>query len=433
MKRWSSAQLLRATEFVYASLALFALTQGPVYQIWKYSAEQLTSLPSPSLPFVYFATFLAMQAPAVVLLARRAHGTWFAQRSSQALLALHTWLGLSVLWSTFARHSLPETVALMTTAAFGAYLATSYTPRQLWWIIASAMTLGVALSWFAIMRLWEGAYNFVDSYWIGIYLNRNSLAPVAAMGIIAACGVVLSEWSLLRQKPVFWCVFVATPATMLVVFSAIELRESESQTSPLALLAGVSSVVLWLLLRWVGAKASSLRALKSFAAPITFVVLGVVLLTSLLAVGGFGGVSTEVATLNSRRAFWSLSWSAILEKPWLGWGWMAAWRSPDFYNYGLWVPEWDTVWSHNGYHDILLGGGAVAGVLFVLSLWFGSVNLRGKSLNLALPNVMLTAFVLSAATQESFFIGSHFLWALLVAALFGHQSKRKSVDKQDAS
>jgi O-antigen ligase len=184
-------------------------------------------------------------------------------------------------------------------------------------------------------------------------------------------------------------------------------------------------------IRWVCSSISSLRILKSFAIPITFAVLGLLLFVSLRIVGGFGGVSTEVATLNSRRAFWSLSWSAILEKPWLGWGWMAAWRSPDFYNFGLWIPEWDTVWSHNGYHDILLGGGVVAGAFFVLYVWLGSTDLSGRTSKAALPSVLLAAFVLAAATQESFFIGSHFLWALLVAILFGSASGQLSVDQQD--
>jgi len=433
MKRWSSAQLLRATEFVYATLALFALTQGPVYQIWKYSAERIAALPSPSLPFIYFATFIAVQAPGVVLFARRAQGSWFQWRSNQALIALLAWLGLSVLWSSFARHSLPEFVALTMTTAYGAYLATSFTHRQLWWIIASAMGLGVGMSWFAVMRLWEGAYNFLDGYWIGIYFNRNSLAPVAAVAIIGALGVVVSEWSLLRNRPFFGLSLVIGPAVALVVFSMIELRNSESQTSPLALLAGISAVAIWLLFRWAGSRISLLRPLKTFAASITFVLLGLVLLVSLRAIGGFGGVSAEVATLNSRRAFWSLSWSAILEKPWLGWGWMAAWRSPDFYNFGLWIPEWDTVWSHNGYHDVLLGGGAVAGVLFVLYLWFGSADLRTRSFSAALPSVLIVAFVLAGATQESFFIGSHFLWALLTAALVPQPGARGLVNEQHAS
>ena len=433
MKRWTSAQLLRAAEFAYAVLVLFLLTQGPVYQLWKYSAERMNEMPSPSLPFVYFATFIAAQTPATVLLARRARGVWFEQRSSQALVVLLMWLGLSVFWSSFARHSLPEFMALVMTSVFGAYLAASFSSRQLWWVVASGMALGVGMSWFAVMRLWEGAYNFLDGYWIGIYFNRNSLAPVAAVAIIGALGVITSELPLLSKKPIFTLVFIVGPAIALGVIAAIELHKSESQTSPLALLAGVSSVALWLVVRWIGSSWPPLRVLRSFAAPVTFLVLGVVLFVSLREIGGFGGVSTEVATLNSRRSFWSLSWSAVLEKPWLGWGWMAAWRSPDFYNFGLWIPEWDTVWSHNGYHDILLGGGVFAGLFFVLYLWFGSADMRIRSVSVALPRMLMAAFVLSAATQESFFIGSHFLWALLVATFFVPHKAPASLDQEHSS
>ena len=432
MKRWSSAQVLRATEFTYATFALFALTQGPVYQVWKYSAERITSLPSPSLPFVYFATFIAVQVPGLVLFSRRVQSGWFSRRSNQALVALLFWMGLSVLWSSFARHSLPEFLALTMTATFGAYLATSFSSRQLWWIITTAMGVGVGWSWFAIMRLWEGAYNFLDGYWVGIYFNRNSLAPVAAVAIIAALGLFLSERSFVRQNLFRGLALVVAPGATLIIISSIELWKSESQTSPLALVAGVCCVILWLIVRGLGSRVSWLRGLRAFAAPITFVILGVVLFVSLRAVGGFGGVSTEVATLNSRRAFWSLSWSAILEKPWLGWGWMAAWRSPDFYNFGLWIPEWDTVWSHNGYHDILLGGGVLGGVIFVLYLWFGSFDVRLRSVDDAIPRVLLATFVLAAATQESFFLGSHFLWALLVATLVGLSPGESSVDEEHA-
>ena len=433
MKRWSSQQVLHATEFTYATITLFALTQGPVYQVWKYSADRMAALPSPSLPFVYFATFVLVQAPGAVLFSRRVQREWVSRRSNQVLVALLAWMGLSVLWSSFSRHSLPEFIALTMTVSFGAYLATSFSARQLWWIVATAMGAGVGLSWFAIMRLWNGAYNFLDGYWIGIYFNRNSLAPVAAVAIIAVFALLVSEWNLLRHKPLHGLVLVVAPGVTLLVLSSIELWKSESQTSPLALLAGACSVVLWLGIRGLGSQVSRLRGLRALAAPITFVILGAVLFISLRAVGGFGGVSTEVATLNSRRAFWSLSWSAILENPWFGWGWMAAWRSPDFFNFGLWIPEWDTVWSHNGYHDILLGGGVIAGVLFVLYLWFGSADLRTRSLETTMPCVLVATFVLAAATQESFFIGSHFLLALLVAALMPPPDGQGSVNEQNAS
>jgi O-antigen ligase len=276
------------------------------------------------------------------------------------------------------------------------------------------------------MRLWDGAYNFIDGYWIGIYFNRNSLAPVAAVAIIAAVAVTTLELGVSGRKPLK-VLLVALVSSALIVFSVIEMWKSESQTSPFALAVAAGAVTVWGVLRWFGRKISRLRFLVSFAAPLTMVILGITLFIALREIGRLGGVSTEVATLNSRRAFWSLSWSAFLEKPLLGWGWMAAWRNPDFFGSGFWNPAWDVAWSHNGYLDILLGGGVLAGVLFGLFVWFSAREMSRQSVLTTALSMLFLGFVFSAATQESFFVGSHFLWALMIATLV-----RSSVDKQHA-
>jgi len=54
-------------EFVYAVIALFALAQGPVYRLWSGSAESLVVSAKTSLPHVYFATFVAVQPPALIV------------------------------------------------------------------------------------------------------------------------------------------------------------------------------------------------------------------------------------------------------------------------------------------------------------------------------------------------------------------------------
>ena len=433
MKRWSSAQLLRATEFTYAVLALFALTQGPVYQIWKLSGEQLADLPSPSLPFVYFASFIGIQLPGVFLLVRRARSEWFTYFRVRAFILFLGWMSLTVVWSTFARQSLPEIVALTLSSLFGMYLATSFAPRRIWWVIALAMALGVGLSWFAVMRLWDGAFNFIDGYWVGIYFNRNSLAPVAAVAIIAACGVLAIEFRRIRESLLRGTTLVVAPLVTLAVFASIEIWKSESQTSPFALVAAVLTLAVWLVLRQLSSRFSLFRWLKSWVLLATFVILGVALFVALREIGGFGGVSNEVATLNSRRAFWSLSWSGILDRPWLGWGWMAAWRSPEFFNLGLVVPDWDIVWSHNGYHDVLLGGGVVGGVLFLLYVFASLREMQGGATVDITFRVLMAAFVLTAATQESFFVGSHFMWVLLVAALTNSAESKNLVNKEHTS
>jgi len=135
-------------------------------------------------------------------------------------------------------------------------------------------------------------------------------------------------------------------------------------------------------------------------------------------VGERSDLSGETTTFNSRGPLWSLSWSGFLEKPVHGWGWLAAWRSPSFFEQGKWWAIWDTEWSHNGYHDLLLGGGIVAGIAFLAVVWTGmkAIGAHG-SVREAIPIYLAVAFVLVAATQESFFVGTHFLWAILIAGL----------------
>ena len=79
----------------------------------------------------------------------------------------------------------------------------------------------------------------------------------------------------------------------------------------------------------------------------------------------------------------------------------------------------------------MLGGCVLAGVLFFGVVVFGVRSLdQIANVRIATPRFLVIGFVLAAATQESFFIGSHFLWAMLIAALFAGSATRvdESVD-----
>jgi hypothetical protein len=424
MKRWSSAQMLRSSEFVYATLALFALTQGPVLRLWSQSAVLAGELPNPSIPHVQFSTYVALQLPALALLVRRISSQWLRERANVALFAFIGWLGATVMWSSFARHSLPEFVALTLTTAFGLYLATSFSWKQLWWLIASAMALGVGISWVAIMRLWAGAVNFQEDYWVGIYYNRNSLAPVAATAIIAAVALALNAPK--SSKVAF--VISTLSALALAVFAGIELWRSESQTSPAALAISALACIMWLVLYVVALKVRPLARIGSFASTITLIVTALAVFFALRQEIGVGGVETATTAFNQRSGLWTLSWDGFLRKPWHGWGWMAAWRDPQFLlssSEPTWM-AWGLEWSHSGYHDVLLGGGVPAVVLFAAYLWFASQRIANSDLRTGAAQMLIVVYVLAAATQESFFIGSHFLWALLVTFLSTNHNQRVS-------
>jgi len=107
--------VVHGTEVAYAVIVLLALTQGPVYRLWTESGQYQQFIALPTIGHAYFATFVAVQLPALCLVARRLSATFIAERRGQVLMALLLWLGLSVLWSTLARHSLPEFVSLLLT------------------------------------------------------------------------------------------------------------------------------------------------------------------------------------------------------------------------------------------------------------------------------------------------------------------------------
>lgn len=417
-------RFLEVLEVLYVVVALYCLTQGPVYRLWESSGTVVTTSPQPSLPHVYFATFVAIQLPAVLLCARSWKIGYWRRVMPWLLMMFLVWIGATVLWSTLARQSLPEYTALLCSTAFGLYLGTRFSSRAMWRVVASAMTIGLTLSIYSVWQKWPGSISPTDNYWIGIYFNRNSLAPVAATALIAAVALWIDSWQTSR---VVERVFAAA----LVIMSAIVLWQSQSQTSPFALLVGGVFVLVALLLRAIprnGVFEKRWWTPNGFA--VLLVSTGVYLV--LWAIRGASS-ATEFSTFNSRSGLWSLSWSGIQMKPWQGWGWLAAWHTPDFFDQGTWWNLWRTTWSHNGYHDLLLGGGIPAAILFALFVLSAFHSSDRTSLRHAVPCWMMAAFVLAAATQESFFIGSHFLWVLLIAALISTIRSQQGLVRQDHS
>jgi O-antigen ligase len=199
--------------------------------------------------------------------------------------------------------------------------------------------------------------------------------------------------------------------------------ESESSTALFALLIACGMTLVWLLLQqtsgqWQSILTSSRTLVATFLVSTAIVA---VMLKTIVTSGSFFG---RVETFSERSTIWSLNWSGFLQRPILGWGWMAAWDVPHFRGQGVWwAVSPDNSWAHSGYFDLLLGGGVVALALFVL--WVVASYLRvddrpqnsSRNNNHVLAAVTLSLFVMAMATQESFFVGSHFLWATLVASL----------------
>lgn len=418
----------RTLEYAYAVVTLLLLTQGPVYRLWLESSENLATSPAPTMSHAYFATFVAAQIPAIFLVGRALDTTFLRRTSNVLLITLLVWLGATVSWATLARHSLPEFVALVCTTTFGLYLAMRFPPRTMWWIILTATGTGLGWSLFALVRGWPGASDPTDDYWIGIYFNRNSLAPVAAIVLVSAIAVILTAERHGRQF-----VISVIAGLSLAALAILTLWRSESRTSPLALGVALGATTLWLVLRMLVKRSSGF--LRNWSPSlIALLITAFVVFLALRTIGGLSGAPGETVTFNSRGPLWSLSWSGFQMRPWHGWGWLSAWHTPEFFRQGVWWAAWDTTWAHSGYFDLLLGGGVPAAALFAAFVATAARDLDNGSWNESAMRLALAVFVLAAATQESFFIGSHFLWALLVAVMYGTDRRdQSSVDEEHSS
>jgi O-antigen ligase len=415
MQRWSRASAVGALEAIYATVVLFALTQGPVYRLWSESVAVGGEEEIPNAIHVHFASFLLLQLPALMLLARRTTREWISVKALQCLFLLLGWLMVCAAFSTLARKSIPDITALVVTSLFGLYLARSFCARTLWLIVAGAMAGGVAISTFAAYRLWDGAVNLQQDYWIGIYFNRNSLAPVAAMSLVGCVGVVATwRW---RNELKSWLVGLLL---VIAVFLGVQsLAQSRSRTSVAALAIAAGLVLSWWLPLMLSNRSARLSSLRRWILPVVVLSFGVALWASFQFFADMTEFDREVTSFNSRGALWSHAWSGVLAKPVMGWGWLAAWHVREFWDQGQWWSVWgENDWSHSGYFDMMLGGGFPAIVLLTVFVLIAATKLGvAMPVRAAAGRVLLVGFVLVAATQESFFVGSHFMWALLVAML----------------
>ncbi len=406
--------LLRWCEYTYVVVLLFALTQGPVYSMWHASA-----LVAPAgVGSSQLLTFMAIQIPAMLLLGFRR-----VPRSSifgpVGILGLFcVWMWLSTVWATFGQHTIIESTTLCMTFLTGVYLARSFSLLEQLVLVVIAMQPGLLWSRYAIANDWS---NSVDQSgnWVGIYFNRNSLAPVAMVSCLAASALL---WIVVMRRGKNWPIPLIAVLIDVVLFGAVMLFHSRSNTSVGGAIVFAAVWVFWsVILLLVRRRRISSDALRRFVYPL-FIVSATVLTWATVrmqsvVVGLFG----ETFDFNGRSAIWQYSWTGFLERPLVGWGWMSAWRSSVFLRRDLWWSFTYTGWSHSGYMDVLLGGGIVAIALLIVAIIYGGLRQITFVLHTTAgqwtPAIMF--FVMATSTQESFFVGNHFLWTLFVAAVAG--------------
>ena len=414
--------LLRWCEYGYVVVLLFALTQGPVLSMWFAS-----SLVAPDgAASAQLLTFIAVQIPALILLGYRR-----VPRSSLigpvGLLGLFCiWMWLSTVWATLGQHTIVEATTLCVTFLTGVYLARSFSLLEQLILVVVAMQPGLLWSRYAIANGWSNSVDQTGD-WAGIYFNRNSLAPVAMVSFLAASTLL---WIVIMRRGKKLPITLIAILVDVALFAAVTVFHTRSNTSVGGALAFFGVWVFWTITRSMTRR--SIIEVDFVRHRLYPLFVGLILLFTWCAIQFQSivlGIFGENYNFNGRLWMWRFSWTGFLDRPWLGWGWMSAWRTDIFLTRDKWWAFAASDWSHSSYMDILLGGGVLAAALFVGTIvWSGYRNLDlVRTTTAGQWNFAMMFFILSVATQESFIIGNHFLWVLLVAAVSGSITNAKQV------
>jgi O-antigen ligase len=296
------------------------------------------------------------------------------------------------------------------------YFAKRFTLIEKLTIAVVAMQPGLVLSRYAIAQNWELSKS-AEGHWVGIYFNRNSLAPVAIVSFVCALTLVFVVFLNKNDKFRFYKLCMLAN---IVLFALVVVARTRSNTPFGGLIAFVGIFMFWELLR-----RSSLRRFLQQDKHIRSVVaifIALVALCSWLAIqfqSKVLGLFGETVSFNGRSEIWKYSWNGFLDRPFQGWGWLSAWRSWAFMRMDLWWTVEGVSWSHNAFLDVLLGGGVFAVGLLIAAIVWGVYRLTPTDTGNPIESwsVSFVFFFLAMCTQESFIIGNHFLWLLFVAVL----------------
>jgi O-antigen ligase len=336
---------------------------------------------------------------------------------------------LSTLWATLGQHTIVEATTLCVTFLTGVYLARSFSLLEQLILVVVAMQPGLLWSRYAIANGWSNSVD-QNGNWVGIYFNRNSLAPVAMVSCLAASALL---WIVVMRRGKKWPVTLIAMLIDTILFGAVMLFHSRSNTSVGGAVVFAAVWAFWTVVRsLVRRKRITSQSLQRFVYPGFFFCAAVLTWATVQLQSVVLSFLGETIDFNGRSAIWNYSWTGFLDRPLIGWGWMSAWRTPPFLNRDLWWSFTNTGWSHSGYMDVLLGGGLVAAMLFVAAfLWGGYRHLSDVTKqNAAQWTPAIMCFVLATATQESFFVGNHFLWLLFTAAVAGNLSAVNSAQPE---
>jgi O-antigen ligase len=268
---------------------------------------------------------------------------------------------LSALWSDYPGITLRRSGTAITTAMWGAYLASRYSLRDIVLLIATAIGIIAVASLIAAVLFPDFGVNAllqsdVDGIpgWKGVVSDKNSLGIVMATGTVTMLYLAISPGES-RQKKAMWLLGMALCGALLYL--------SQSRTSWLSALVGiVSCFIVRAMYRRpaVGIVIAAWLVLLALPA-VLLVVHDLSVLTSLIG---------KDSTLSGRIELWNVVLPYGDERPWLGYGYGAFWIATSPMTQEIWriLNSYHPPHAHNGWIETYLELGLVGCAVVAMQL-----------------------------------------------------------------
>ena len=356
--------------------------------------------------WAFLYPFTAVAVAGCVLLARE-----LAQRGwgrvpwpMFPIAAYATWSLASSAWSVAPFVTPTRALVGIGILSFGCWLGCALWFREQLFAIVLATSIAVIASALMVVKR-PGMAKMATGDWRGIFANRNSLAPVCVLSLVALVGLLLE-----LRRPLL--VLVAAPIAALDVWL---MRGAASDTAAITLALTMVACLLvpgvWLIRRAgvPGAVAAVGGLVACWGAWVfTFAHLG--RLTELVG---------KDDNLSSRRVIWAEMRNAISLRPWRGYGFWAYWDNP-----GLVASTYARIGTpygsaHNSVLEVGLGLGFIGLALYlVIAAAAVSGVFRWVWDQRSVASwwwSILVVFLVAENLTESFVLWHSYNWVLFIA------------------
>jgi exopolysaccharide production protein ExoQ len=338
---------------------------------------------------------------------------WLLPRAGEALqLARRTWpLWLlvayacsSMLWSRIpfkvfinCGHYAGETLV-----ALAAVCAVRHDLRRLSLLLVATLGAVAVLSLLAVRLGWPNAIDIETGRWGGAAGNANTLGLISATLIGAAANLFLARSS--------WLVRLGS--VVFAIAGVITLHGSGSATSLVFALVLTAGTVWLQLGRKDAATGLSARVLSGVFILCLAGALAVGFLPETFQAQTWLAALGKSQTLTGRTEVWNFAWRLYLLNPFLGYGFDSL--ASVLYGFYRGVGH-----MHNGYLDLLVRGGSVGLILFLVVLVraiYRLLQLAARTPEAAFWLMFVIADLVYELAEASIMRPVHVLWLVFVIA-----------------